>query len=41
VEQMRSSSGKEYPAEYKDIISRYYERLSRLYEESSDTGGEK
>lgn len=41
VEQMRSSSGKEYPAEYKDIISRYYERLSRLYEETSDTGGEK
>ncbi len=35
---MRTSTGKEYPAEYRDIISRYYERLSKLYEE---TNGEK
>ncbi len=33
VEQMRDSTGKEYPAEYREIISRYYEKLSELYEE--------
>ncbi len=35
VEQMRDSSGKEYPAEYREIISRYYERLSELYEDAN------
>ncbi len=35
VEQMRDSTGKEYPAEYREIISRYYEKLSELYEEPS------
>ena len=34
VEKMRASSGKEYPAEYREIISRYYERLSEMYQES-------
>jgi hypothetical protein len=38
VEQMRNSNGKEYPAEYRQIISRYYEKLSQLYEES-EAGG--
>ncbi len=34
VEQMRSSAGKEYPAEYREMISRYYQRLSEMYEEN-------
>jgi hypothetical protein len=38
VEQMRNSSGKEYPAEYREIISRYYRKLYDLYEEK---GGER
>ena len=36
VEQMQAGNGKEYPVEYREIISRYYEKLSKLYEE---TGG--
>jgi hypothetical protein len=34
VEQMRASNGKDYPAEYRELISRYYERLSKVYEEN-------
>jgi len=33
VEEMQSSTGKEYPPEYREIISRYYERLTRMYDE--------
>ena len=39
VEQMRSADGKDYPPEYKEIISRYYERLSKLYEAQEASGG--
>lgn len=35
VEQMRSSNGKEYPAEYREIISRYYEKLSEMVQETN------
>jgi hypothetical protein len=37
VEQMRSSNGKEFPAEYREIITRYYERLSQLHESGAGT----
>jgi hypothetical protein len=35
VEQMRNSNGKEFPAEYREIITRYYERLSQMHEVES------
>jgi hypothetical protein len=34
VEQMMSGNRKGYPPEYEEIISKYYERLSKLYEET-------
>jgi hypothetical protein len=33
-EEMLNSSGKEAPAEYKEIISRYYKRMTEFYDES-------
>jgi hypothetical protein len=31
TEEMLSASGKEAPAEYREIISRYYRRMNRFY----------
>ena len=31
TEEMLSTSGKEAPAEYRDIVSRYYKRMTKFY----------
>jgi hypothetical protein len=35
VEQMRNSTGKDYPPEYRELISRYYRKMSELYQENA------
>lgn len=34
AEEMLFSSGKEAPAEYREIISKYYKRMNEFYDES-------
>ena len=32
---MRNSSGKDYPPEYRELISRYYRKMSELYQDGA------
>lgn len=34
TEEMLSTTGKEAPAEYRDIVSRYYKRMTKFYNRS-------